>query len=141
VLKLGADAAATIAARTPLMADPSSASNRAEITRMVMEKPPAFADAAWRWAGKGPALMQPWQRFLDDQSKLNADLVAAIVRDCNPTKLIGAQQSWFLGSLRLAARLSLELTASSVVGFSASLVPIHREASANARRLGSRGAG
>jgi hypothetical protein len=135
VFKLGADSATTIVARTPLMSDPGSAANRDEMTRMVMEKAPAFAEATMRLAGRGPAMNLPLQRFVGDQFKLNYDLLAQTMRVSNPTGTAVAQQAWLAGSTKLVLRLGLELSASSLAGFSAALVPIHREARANARRL------
>ncbi len=136
VLKLSADSAAAIAARTPLMADPGSASNRNEITRMVMEKPPAFADAAARWMGKGPSLFIPLQRFVNAQLKLNNALSAQALAAGNPVSLAAAQHAWVMDSSKLSMRLGMEFSARSVSNFNSSLTPIERKASANARRLG-----
>ncbi len=137
VLKLGADAATTIAARAPMLNDPASTVHRAELTRMIMEKPPAFADAAVALAGKAPYLLRPWQRYFVDQSKLGGQLVATMAQAGSPTAALGAQQAWLLGTMKLVTRLGLELSAVSVAGLSASMVPLHRRARANARRLGS----
>lgn len=135
VLKLGADAATTVAARSPMLSEPGAAIHRAELTRMVLEKPPAFADAALALAGKAPYLMRPWQRYFLDQNKLSGQLLTTMVQAGDPSAALGAQQAWWVGSMKLVTRLGLELSAVSVAGLNASMMPLSRRAGANARRL------
>jgi hypothetical protein len=90
--------------------DPLSA-DHAELNRMVGEKVLAFSAAGWSMAGDAAALQRDWW------------------------KLMSVSAGGPLGRSRRATRLTKRATRSA----KKALTPVHRTATANARRLGGKG--
>ena len=113
-----------VGARTPMivqaMSDPMRG-NYAELTRMVSEKPLAFAKGA---AAGGPA----WLAMAAESNRYLAQAWKT------PTYGLAPAMNASLGAMAFWGRMM----SLGVAWQSAMLAPVHAEATANARRLGSK---
>jgi hypothetical protein len=117
------------------LVNPATA-DHAEFARMVPEKAKAFSEAgaAWlRWSG---AISGHMSSFVS-RELLTATQAAAEMALCRtPTSLAAAQHRFATAWFARAVSHSIALGSLSARSHSAAMAPVHRAATANARRLG-----
>ncbi|WP_148293965.1 hypothetical protein [Azospirillum sp. B4] len=129
----------TINARLGLLAqtggDPVALGTNPEFERMGREKVEAFADSALALVGGMRAFQDAWWRWRDHQVDALGEFARATWSSWHPGDWVTAERRLVTSTLRAATGAFTRFShATSRLG-GLGLAPIHRAASANARRL------
>ena len=127
-----------IAKRTTLgaaaMLDPLNA-DHAEFAKIIPEKTRAFSQAGLSWLQWSGTVAEQMTRFgLGEMASLG-EAVLAIARCHTPAGVVATQSRFATAYLARALSQSIMLTSLATRSQHATMAPIHRTATANARRL------
>jgi Phasin protein len=114
--------------------DPAAADHR-EFTRMVAEKVTALSTVGAIVQQRSGAVMAEMTRFAQSEAALALEAAQQLARCRTPADLAAAQSRIALGWFARAASRSLAFGALAMRAGGAMLAPVHRAATANARRL------
>lgn len=117
------------------MVDPLNA-DHAEFARMLPEKAQAFSDAGLVLLQRSAAAVQQVARFAVNELALAMRATTALTACRTPADLAAAQARLVTAWFGRAVTQSIELNAMAVRSQAAMLAPVHRAATANAKRLG-----
>jgi Phasin protein len=117
------------------MVDPLNA-DHAEFARMVPEKAQAFADAGAVLLQRSGAVAQQMAKFAANEMALAMRATVALAACRTPSDLAAAQARLVTAWLGRAMSQAIALNAMAVRSQAAAMAPVHRTATANARRLG-----
>ncbi|MDE1149010.1 MAG: hypothetical protein PW843_20780 [Azospirillaceae bacterium] len=129
----------TINARLGLLAqtggDPVALGTNPEFERMGREKVEAFADSALALVGGLRAFQDAWWRWRDNQVDALGEFARAAWSSWHPGDWVKAERRLAASTLRAATGAFTRFTRATNRLGGLGLEPIHRTASANARRL------
>lgn len=136
--EIGIAAPHTIAHRTGMIAaafgDPAAAADP-EFRRMVQEKVQAGADGALAAVLHSSALLNPMMTWAGEQMRLNARLASELTACRLPIDLWAAQLRYSQDTAGNAAAIGSRVSEAIAEVLVAGTRPMHRAATANARRL------
>jgi hypothetical protein len=136
--ELATASGSVIARRSALMgaalADPVGADHR-EFARMAPEKVDALSLAATAAFGRWWGIQREWIDYATEEAAHAMRTVAEFSLTPTPLHALEAQANYVAGVLDRAAHHGASITASALAASDATILPIHRRATANARRL------
>jgi hypothetical protein len=116
------------------MVDPLNA-DHAEFARMVPEKAQAFADAGTAVLQRSSDIVQQMANFAVNEMSIAMKSTMDMVACRTPAALVAVQGKFLLGWLNRSLSQSAALGAFAVRSQAAVMAPVHKTATANARRL------
>ncbi|MGQ9366258.1 phasin family protein [Azospirillum sp. ST 5-10] len=142
--ELGVAAARTIGYRTAMLAgamqDPQALVDP-EFVRMGAEKVEAAAESATALAAGIADLQDAWMALLTGPAQAAALAVGGVGACRTPFDLLDVQRRWMEESIASGMAAGLRFAEAAAALGGAALAPMHRRASANARRLERRHSG
>jgi hypothetical protein len=140
--QLGMAAASTITHRAVMMAqamsDPVAAMSNPEFTRMGVEKVEAAVEATRALTEGFQDLGLAWWELMAGQMQLASEAATGLQRCRTPTDFMALQSQSFSRCMTAGMAAGLRFAESATALMGAGLNPMHRTASANARRLAAR---
>ena len=128
----------TIGYRTAMMfqafGDPVAMSNP-EFTLMGHEKVEAAVESQRAMMESAQELIESWTAWAFGQAKTNAKAFTDLTTCRNPSDFIGVQQHYLQSTWINATTVAAKLAQATVRITDAGLIPVHKVASANAKRL------
>jgi len=116
------------------LADPMTA-DHVEFSRMVPEKLAALSAVAAILQRRSAAVIAEMARFAGSEAAIALRAAGELTRCRTPADIAAAQSRFVLGWFARAVSQSLALGALAMSAGGAMLVPVHRAATANAKRL------
>jgi hypothetical protein len=137
--ELGLAAGNVIARRVALgvaaMGNPAAA-DHAEFARMVPEKVEAFSAAGGILVQKSAAIGRQVARYTVSEAGLASQAAIGMAACRSPVDLFNAQSRYLAGAAGRLFALGFRLGTMGLAIGGAAMVPVHRAATANAKRLG-----
>jgi Phasin protein len=136
--ELAIAAAQVIAKRMTLGAaaiiDPLNA-DRGEFARIIPEKTTAFAQAGFSWLQRSGKIAERMASFAASEMATASEAAVAMARCRTPGAIIAVQSRFATAWFARALSQSVALGSLALRTQGASIIPLHRAATANARRL------
>jgi hypothetical protein len=133
--------AQTIGYRTAMMlqtfGDPVAMSNP-EFTLMGHEKVEAAVESHHAMVGSAQALLESWTAWAFGQANTTTKAFTELATCRTPADIIGVQQHYLLSTWINATAAAAKLAQAAIRITDAGLIPVHKVASANAKRLSER---
>lgn len=116
------------------MVDPMNA-DHAEFARMVPEKAQAFAAAGAAMLQRSSDVAMQLTTFATNEMTIAVKATLAMAACRTPVALMAAQSRFVMGSVGRAVSQAVSLGAFAVRSQAAAIAPVHKAATANAKRL------